>query len=50
MNKKIVIGSKVISENTPCFIIAEIGVNHNGDINIAKQMIDSTVPQAVDKM
>lgn len=22
------------------FIIAEVGINHNGDINIAKQMID----------
>ena len=25
------------------FIIAEIGINHNGDINIAKQMIDKAV-------
>lgn len=24
----------------PIFIIAEIGINHNGDINIAKQLID----------
>jgi len=24
-----------------CFIIAEIGVNHNGDIDLAKKMIDS---------
>ena len=23
-----------------CFIIAEIGVNHNGDVNLAKRMID----------
>lgn len=23
----------------PCFIIAEIGINHNGDINIAKDLI-----------
>ena len=25
---------------TPYFIIAEIGINHNGDINIAKKLID----------
>ena len=25
------------------FIIAEIGINHNGDINIAKQLIDAAV-------
>ena len=24
-----------------CFIIAEIGVNHNGDIQLAHKMIDS---------
>jgi N,N'-diacetyllegionaminate synthase len=27
-------------ENTPVIIIAEAGVNHNGDINLAKQLID----------
>lgn len=27
------------SDNKPVFIIAEIGINHNGDINIAKQLI-----------
>lgn len=26
-----------------CFIIAEIGINHNGDINIAKKLIDAAV-------
>ena len=25
------------------FIIAEIGINHNGDINLAKEMIDNSV-------
>ena len=25
------------------FIIAEIGINHNGDINIAKKLIDMAV-------
>ena len=24
------------------FIIAEIGINHNGDLNIAKKLIDAT--------
>ena len=24
----------------PCFIIAEIGVNHNGQLDIAKQLVD----------
>ena len=30
----------VISENTYPFIIAEIGNNHNGDMQIAKKLID----------
>jgi len=29
-----------VGEHAPCFIIAEAGVNHNGDINLAKQLID----------
>jgi N-acetylneuraminate synthase/N,N'-diacetyllegionaminate synthase len=29
-----------IGTGEPCFIIAEAGVNHNGDINLAKQLID----------
>jgi len=37
--KKIKIGDKYIGEGKPCFIIAEIGINHNGDVNIAKRMI-----------
>jgi len=31
---------KGISEENPCFVIGEIGINHNGDISIAKQLID----------
>jgi N-acetylneuraminate synthase len=34
------IGKKKIGDGQPCFIIAEIGINHNGDINIAKKLID----------
>lgn len=29
-----------VGDNYPCFIIAEIGQNHQGDINIAKNMIE----------
>lgn len=30
------------------FIIAEIGINHNGDINLAKKLIDASVDAGVD--
>lgn len=32
-----------IGPGHPCFIIAEIGINHNGDLAIAKQLIDNAV-------
>lgn len=33
------IGTKEITETSPTFIIAEIGINHNGDIKLAKELI-----------
>ncbi|MBI2062839.1 MAG: N-acetylneuraminate synthase family protein [Candidatus Yanofskybacteria bacterium] len=42
------IGDKEIGYNKPVFIVAEIGINHNGDINIAKQLIDGAVAQKCD--
>ncbi len=41
MNKTVSIGSKKIGDGQPCYIIAEIGLNHNGDMDIAKKLIDS---------
>ena len=38
---RIEIGNKVIGENHPSFVIGEIGINHNGDIAVAKQLIDA---------
>jgi N,N'-diacetyllegionaminate synthase len=37
--KKIRIGNKRIGQGEPCFIVAEAGVNHNGDINLAKKLV-----------
>jgi len=35
------IADRIIGEGRPCFIIAEAGVNHNGDINLARKLIDA---------
>ena len=43
MKKNIKIGSYLVGDNEPCFIIAEIGINHNGDIEAAKKLIDVSV-------
>lgn len=42
------IEDKIIGINHPCYIIAEIGVNHNGDINLAKKLIDIAVESGAD--
>jgi N-acetylneuraminate synthase len=34
------IGKQKIGDEQPCYLIAEIGINHNGDIEIAKKLID----------
>jgi N,N'-diacetyllegionaminate synthase len=35
------IGSHAIGEGNPCFVIAEAGVNHNGDVALAKRLLDA---------
>ena len=40
---KIEIGDRVVGSGEPTFIIAEIGINHNGSVAIAKQLIDLAV-------
>lgn len=47
-DQRIVIENKEISEDGRTFIIAEAGVNHNGDMSIAKKMIDVAVEAGAD--
>lgn len=47
-NKLIKINNRLIGSGQPVFIIAEAGVNHNGDINIAKKLIDTALDAGVD--
>ena len=37
---KIRLGSKVVGPGKPCYVVAEIGINHNGDIDLAKKLIN----------
>ena len=37
------IANQQIGGGAPCFIIAEAGVNHNGDLETAKRLIDVAV-------
>ena len=40
LNKIVKLGKDNVGDNYPTFIIAEAGLNHNGDIDIAKKLID----------
>jgi N,N'-diacetyllegionaminate synthase len=46
--KLIQAGAKYIGSEQPCFIAAEIGINHNGDMLLAKRMIDAAVDAGAD--
>ena len=48
MTREIKIGNKLVGDHHPAYVIAEIGINHNGDLNIAKQMIDAAVHAGAD--
>lgn len=37
------IGNTIVGDGHPCFVIAEIGINHNGDLEVAKKLIDEAV-------
>src|SRR4030095_4302851 len=41
MNNTVQIGNRLVGDGQPCFIVAEVGINHNGDINLAKKLIDA---------
>lgn len=47
-NKRINVAGKVISNADPVFIIAEAGVNHNGNIDLAFKLIDIATEVNVD--
>jgi N-acetylneuraminate synthase len=42
------IGNKFVGHHHPTYFIAEIGINHNGDMRICKQLIDAAVDAGCD--
>lgn len=43
MAKTVLIGDRLVGTGQPTFIIAEIGINHNGDMDVARKLIDAAV-------
>jgi N-acetylneuraminate synthase len=48
MSALLQIGNKMVGESQPVYIIAEIGINHNGSLDFAKMMIDGAVRAGCD--
>jgi N,N'-diacetyllegionaminate synthase len=44
----VIFGDRKVGSGYPCFIIAEAGVNHNGDIRLAHQLVDVAVEAKAD--
>ncbi|MEN6531270.1 MAG: N-acetylneuraminate synthase family protein [Anaerolineaceae bacterium] len=40
MNREVSIGNRKIGDGYPAYIIGEIGINHNGDIDVAKKLME----------
>ena len=47
-NKVVRVGDKLVGPGEPCYIVAEIGINHNGSPELAKQLIDAAVEAGCD--
>jgi sialic acid synthase len=46
--RRLSIDGVVIGDDTPCYVIAEVGHNHQGDVALAKQLIDAAKECGVD--
>ena len=43
MSKKVKIGNRLVGEGESCFIVAEIGINHNGDVSVVRKLISAAL-------
>ena len=48
MTREIKFGNRMIGDGHPAYIIAEVGINHNGDLDVAKKIIDGAVHAGAD--
>ncbi len=46
--KAVKIGNRLVGDAQPCYVIAEIGINHNGDLDLAKRLISVAVTAGCD--
>jgi N-acetylneuraminate synthase len=44
----VTIGPRRVGDGEPCLVVAEIGINHNGDLELARRLIDAAAGSGVD--
>src|SRR6266849_4347315 len=47
-NKVVRIGETLVGPGHPCYVVAEIGINHNGSLELTKQLIDAAAEAGCD--
>jgi len=50
MAATISIAGRIIGQGSPTFLVAEIGINHNGDLDLARRMIDAAAEAGADSV
>jgi N-acetylneuraminate synthase len=48
MRKSIRVGRRTVGDDHPTYVVAEIGINHNGDLDLARRLIDAAAHAGVD--
>ena len=48
MSNKVKIGNRWVGDGEPCMITAEIGINHNGDLDIVRKLISAALLAGAD--
>ncbi|MQA90406.1 MAG: N-acetylneuraminate synthase [Gemmatimonas sp.] len=46
--REVKVGDRWVGQGLPVYVVAEIGINHNGDVEVARQLIDQAVEAGCD--
>ena len=44
----VMLAGRPVGPGCPCFVVAEIGINHNGDVDVARRLIDAAASAGAD--
>jgi len=48
MARVLTLGDRLVGDGYPAYVIAEVGINHNGDVEVAKRLVDAAVHAGAD--